>query len=185
MASLAFLAALLYLSMGHPMLGWPLPDVMAKNPLAIALAEMLFAAVVMFINQDFFVSGGKSLFVGAPNMNALVALGSGAAFLYSVGAFFAMTAAAMASDMTHLYALFHELYFESAAMIVALITVGKMLEARAKGKTTDALKSLMRLSPQTATLIKDGTEMTVPIGEVKAGDIFVVRPGEKIGRAHV
>lgn len=180
MASLAFLAALMYLSMGHPMLGWPLPDVMAGNPLAIALAEMLFAAVVMFINQAFFVSGGKSLFAGAPNMDALVALGSGAAFLYSVGAFFAMTAAAMAGDMTRLAALFHELYFESAAMIVALITVGKMLEARAKGKTTDALKSLMRLSPQTATLLKDGAETTVPIGEVKAGDIFVVRPGEII-----
>lgn len=180
MASLGFLAALMYLSMGHPMLGWPLPDVIAGNPLAIALAEMLFAAVVMFINQDFFVSGGKSLFAGAPNMDALVALGSGAAFLYSVGAFFAMTAAAMAGDMTHLTALFHELYFESAAMIVALITVGKMLEARAKGRTTDALKSLMRLSPRTATLLKDGAETTVPIEEVKAGDIFVVRPGEII-----
>ena len=179
-ASLGFLAALMYLSMGHPMLGWPLPDMLSENPLAIALAELLLAAIVLLINQQFFVSGGKSLLSGAPNMDALVALGSGAAFLYSAGAFFAMTAAAMAGEMARLQGLFHELYFESAAMIVALITVGKMLEARAKGKTTDALKSLLQLAPQTATLLKDGAETTVPVGEVKAGDIFVVRPGETI-----
>ena len=179
-ASLGFLAALMYLSMGHPMLGWPLPDMLSENPLAIALAELLLAAVVLLINQQFFVSGGKSLLSGAPNMDALVALGAGAAFLYSVGAFFTMTAAAMAGEMARLQGLFHELYFESAAMIVALITVGKMLEARAKGKTTNALKSLLQMAPQTATLFKDGAETTVPVGEVKAGDIFVVRPGETI-----
>ncbi|MGP1366613.1 MAG: heavy metal translocating P-type ATPase [Schwartzia sp. (in: firmicutes)] len=179
-ASLGFLAVLMYLSMGHPMLGWPLLQALSENPLAIALAEMLLAAVVMLINRQFFVSGGKSFLAGAPNMDALVALGSGAAFVYSVGALFAMTTAALSGDMPHLHALFHELYFESSAMIVALITVGKMLEARAKGKTTDALKSLLRLAPQTATLIKDGAETAVPVGEVKAGDIFVVRPGETI-----
>ena len=175
-ASLFFLAALMYVSMGHTMLGWPLPDFFAGNPLATVLLELLLAASVMVINQQFFLSGGRSLLAGAPNMDTLVALGSGAAFLYSVGVLFRMTAgdAALARE------LMHDLYFESAAMIVALITVGKMLEARAKGRTTDALKSLMRLAPQTATLIRDGGEVTAPVSEVRPGDIFVVRPGETV-----
>ena len=175
-ASLFFLAALMYVSMGHTMLGWPLPDFFAGNPLATVLLELLLAAIVMVINQQFFLSGGRSLLAGAPNMDTLVALGSGAAFLYSVGVLFRMTAgdAALARE------LMHDLYFESAAMIVALITVGKMLEARAKGRTTDALKSLMRLAPQTATLIRDGGEVTAPVSEVRPGDIFVVRPGETV-----
>ncbi len=175
-ASLFFLAALMYVSMGHTMLGWPLPDFFAGNPLATALLELLLAAIVMVINQQFFLSGGRSLLAGAPNMDTLVALGSGAAFLYSVGVLFRMTAgdAALARE------LMHDLYFESAAMIVALITVGKMLEARAKGRTTDALKSLMKLAPQTATLIRDGGEVTAPVSEVRPGDIFVVRPGETV-----
>ena len=175
-ASLFFLAALMYVSMGHTMLGWPLPDFFAGNPLATVLLELLLAAIVMVINQQFFLSGGRSLLAGAPNMDTLVALGSGAAFLYSVGVLFRMTAgdAALARE------LMHDLYFESAAMIVALITVGKMLEARAKGRTTDALKSLMKLAPQTATLIRDGGEVTAPVSEVRPGDIFVVRPGETV-----
>lgn len=175
-ASLFFLAALMYISMGHTMLGWPLPDFFAGNPLATVLLELLLAAIVMVINQQFFLSGGRSLLAGAPNMDTLVALGSGAAFLYSVGVLFRMTAgdAALARE------LMHDLYFESAAMIVALITVGKMLEARAKGRTTDALKSLMKLAPQTATLVRDGAEIMAPVSEVRPGDIFVVRPGETV-----
>lgn len=175
-ASLFFLAALMYVSMGHTMLGWPLPDFFAGNPLATVLLELLLAAIVMVINQQFFLSGGRSLLAGAPNMDTLVALGSGAAFLYSVGVLFRMTAgdAALARE------LMHDLYFESAAMIVALITVGKMLEARAKGRTTDALKSLMKLAPQTATLVRDGAEIMAPVSEVRPGDIFVVRPGETV-----
>lgn len=175
-ASLFFLAALMYIFMGHTMLGWPLPDFFAGNPLATVLLELLLAAIVMVINQQFFLSGGRSLLAGAPNMDTLVALGSGAAFLYSVGVLFRMTAgdAALARE------LMHDLYFESAAMIVALITVGKMLEARAKGRTTDALKSLMKLAPQTATLVRDGAEIMAPVSEVRPGDIFVVRPGETV-----
>lgn len=175
-ASLFFLAALMYISMGHTMLGWPLPDFFAGNPLATVLLELLLAAIVMVINQQFFLSGGRSLLAGAPNMDTLVALGSGAAFLYSVGVLFRMTAgdAALARE------LMHDLYFESAAMIVALITVGKMLEARAKGRTTDALKSLMKLAPQTATLVRDGAEIMAPVSEVRPSDIFVVRPGETV-----
>lgn len=175
-ASLFFLAVLMYVSMGHTMLGWPLPDFFAGNPLATVILELLLAAIVMVINQQFFLSGGRSLLAGAPNMDTLVALGSGAAFLYSVGVLFRMTAgdAALARE------LMHDLYFESAAMIVALITVGKMLEARAKGRTTDALKSLMKLAPQTATLVRDGAEIMAPVSEVRPGDIFVVRPGETV-----
>lgn len=175
-ASLFFLAALMYISMGHTMLGWPLPDFFAGNPLATVLLELLLAAIVMVINQQFFLSGGRSLLAGAPNMDTLVALGSGAAFLYSVGVLFRMTVgdAALAGE------LMHDLYFESAAMIVALITVGKMLEARAKGRTTDALKSLMKLAPQTATLVRDGAEIMALVSEVRPGDIFVVRPGETV-----
>ncbi len=175
-ASLFFLAALMYVSMGHTMLGWPLPDFFAGNPLATALLELFLAAIIMVINQQFFLSGGRSLLAGAPNMDTLVALGSGAAFLYSVGVLFRMTA----GDAALAWELMHDLYFESAAMIVALITVGKMLEARAKGRTTDALKSLMKLAPQTATLIRDGGEVTAPVSEVRPGDIFVVRPGETV-----
>lgn len=176
-ASLFFLAVLMYVSMGHTMLGWPLPDFFAGNPLATVILELLLAAIVMVINQQFFLSGGRSLLVGAPNMDTLVALGSGAAFLYSVGVLFRMTAA---GDVALVREFMHDLYFESAAMIVALITVGKMLEARAKGRTTDALKSLMKLAPQTATLVRDGGEITAPVSEVRPGDIFVVRPGETV-----
>ena len=175
-ASLGFLALLMYISMGHTMWGWPLPAFLAGNPLAIGLAQMLLAATVMIINQKFFVSGTRGLLHRSPNMDTLVALGSGAAFVYSTAVLFTMTALTPGEAAHHL----HGLYFESAAMIVALITVGKMLEARAKGKTTDALRSLMQLAPQTATLLRNGEEITVPASQVKKGDIFVVRPGESI-----
>ena len=179
-ASLAFLAALMYLSMGHGMMGWPLPSFLTGNVVALALAELLLATVVMVINQRFFISGAKSLLGGAPNMDALVALGSAAAFVYSTGALFAMTAAQMAGDTARLMALHHDLYFESAAMILALITVGKMLEARSKGRTTDALRGLMKLAPRTANVERDGVEMTIAAAEVRLGDVFMVRPGESI-----
>ncbi len=179
-ASLAFLAALMYLTMGHGMMGWPLPSFFAGNTVALALAELLLATVVMVINQRFFISGTKSLLGGAPNMDALVALGSAAAFVYSTGALFAMTAAQMAGDTARLKALHHDLYFESAAMILALITVGKMLEARSKGRTTNALRGLMKLAPRTANVERDGVEMTIAAAEVRLGDVFVVRPGESI-----
>ena len=174
-ASLGFLALLMYVSMGHTMWGWPLPAALADNPLAIGLLQLILAAIVMVINQKFFVSGVRGLLHRAPNMDTLVALGSGAAFVYSTAVLFTMTA-----DPAHAAHHLHGLYFESAAMIVALITVGKMLEARAKGKTTDALRALMKLAPQTATLLRDGEEITVPAAQVKKGDIFVVRPGESI-----
>ena len=174
-ASLAFLVLLMYVSMGHSMWHWPLPAFFAQNPVAVALAQLLLAAIVMVINQRFFISGFKSLWHRAPNMDSLVALGSAAAFGYSSVRLFAMTADT-AGAMAHL----HDLYFESAAMILALITVGKMLEARSKGKTTNALKSLMDLAPQTATVRRDGQEMTVPVEQVKKGDIFLVRPGQSI-----
>ncbi len=176
-ASLGFLALLMYVSMGHTMWGWPLPAFFADNPLAIGLLQMILAAIVMVINQKFFISGTVGLLHRAPNMDTLVALGSGAAFAYSTAVLFAMTAAQSTAEAAH---HLHGLYFESAAMIVALITVGKMLEARAKGKTTNALRSLMQLAPQTATLLRDGQEITVPASQVKRGDIFVVRPGESI-----
>ena len=174
--SIGFLVVLMYVSMGHVMWGWPLPAALAGNAMALALIELLLTVVVMVINQKFFVSGFKSLLHGSPNMDTLVALGSSASFLYSVWILFAMTTAHGEHAMHYL----HELYFESAAMILALITVGKTLEARSKGKTTDALKSLMKLAPKTATLIRDGAEVTVPIAQVLRGDIFVVRPGENI-----
>ena len=174
-ASLAFLVLLMYVSMGHSMWHWPLPAFFAQNPVAIALAQLLLAAIVMVINQKFFISGFKSLWHRAPNMDSLVALGSAAAFGYSSVRLFAMTADP-AGAMSHL----HDLYFESAAMILALITVGKMLEARSKGKTTNALKSLMDLAPQTATVRRNGQEMTVPVEQVKKGDVFLVRPGQSI-----
>ena len=179
-ASLGFLLVLMYVSMGHAMWNWPLPAFFADNPVAVGLLQLLLSAIVMVINQKFFVSGFKGLMKGAPNMDTLVAMGSAASFGYSVYALFAMTGAQAAGDAAHAAHYLHEFYFESAAMILTLITVGKMLEARSKGKTTDALKSLMKLSPKTATLLVDGQEMETPIEQVKAGDVFVVRPGEHI-----
>ena len=177
--SLGFLLVLMYISMGHVMWGWPLPAVLAENALAIALTELVLTATVMVINQKFFISGFKSLMKGAPNMDTLVALGSAASFGYSLALLFGMTHAAIhAPETVHHY--LHEFYFESAAMILTLITVGKMLEARSKGRTTDALKSLMSLAPQTATVVVNGAEKIVPIDQVKKGDVFVVRPGESI-----
>ncbi len=179
-ASLGFLAVLMYISMGHMMWGWPLPAFFESNHVAMGLAQLLLAAAVMVINQRFFISGFKSMLHRAPNMDALVALGSGAAFGYSVFALFAMTGAQAVGDSEGVMRYMHEFYFESAAMILALITVGKMLEARSKGRTTDALKGLMKLAPQTAVLLRGGEEITVPIEQVRRGDIFVVRPGENI-----
>ena len=179
-ASLVFLAVLMYFSMGHMMWGWPLPHWFDGNHVAMGLVQLLLAGIVMVINQKFFISGFKGLLHRAPNMDTLVALGSSASFLWSTYALFAMTRAQVdGNDMLVMHYMM-ELYFESAAMILTLITVGKMLEARSKGKTTDALKSLMKLAPQTATLLREGTEVTVPIAQVKKGDLFVVRPGENI-----
>ncbi|MCR5559745.1 MAG: heavy metal translocating P-type ATPase [Schwartzia sp.] len=178
--SLGFLAVLLYISMGHMMLDLPLPGFLAGNPVGMGIVEMLLSGIIMVINQKFFVSGGKSLFGGAPNMDTLVALGSMAAFVYSFLTLLQMTTAQLAGDFGRTVFLMEGFYFESAAMIVTLITIGKMLEARSKGKTTDALKSLMKLAPQTATVIRGETEQTVPVGEVLIGDVFVVRPGETI-----
>ena len=179
-ASLGFLLVLMYFSMGHMMWGWPLPAWFEGNHVAVALVQMLLAVAVMVINQKFFVSGFKSLAHGAPNMDTLVALGSSASFVWSTYAVFVMTNAQLHGDGARVMEYMMELYFESAAMILTLITVGKMLEARSKGRTTDALKSLMKLAPQTATLLRDGSEVTVPIGQVRRGDQFVVRPGENI-----
>ena len=179
-SSLGFLILLMYISMGHTMWGFPLPAFFEGNHVAIALSEMLLAAFVMVINQKFFTSGFRGLLHGAPNMDTLVALGSGVSFAYSTVTLFAMTAAMQRGDDAGAHALMHDLYFESAAMILTLITVGKMLEARSKGKTTDALKSLMRLAPQTACVERGGKELTVPIGEVVRGDIFLVHPGDSI-----
>ncbi len=178
--SLGFLIILMYLSMGHMMWNWPLPGFLAENHIAMGLLQLLLTIIIMVINQKFFISGFKSLMHGAPNMDTLVALGSGAAFVYSTYALFAMTDAQMRGDMGQVMGYMHEFYFESAAMILTLITVGKMLEARSKGKTTDALKGLMKLAPKTAVIVKDGTETEVSIEQVKKGDIFVVRPGENI-----
>ena len=179
-ASLGFLIVLMYFSMGHMMWGWPLPSFLDGNHVAMGLIQMLLTIAVMVINQKFFINGFKSLFHGAPNMDTLVALGATASFGYSTYALFAMTGAQVRGDAAAVMSYMHEFYFESAAMILALITVGKMLEARSKGKTTDALKSLMKLAPQTATLLRNGQEVTVPIAQVKRGDVFVVRPGENI-----
>ncbi len=178
--SLGFLAILMYVSMGHGMWGWPLPPILADNPMAVGLVQMILAALVMVINQKFFVNGFKGLLHLAPNMDTLVALGSSAAFVYSTYALFAMSATLLTGDMAGAHRYLHELYFESAAMILALITVGKLLEARSKGKTTSALRSLMNLAPETATLLRDGIEITVSATEVKRGDRFIVRPGERI-----
>ena len=179
-ASLGFLAVLMYMSMGHMMWGWPLPHFMDGNHVAMGLLQLLLAGIIMVINQKYFISGFKGLLHRAPNMDTLVALGSGASFIYSTYALFAMTDAQLKGNDTAVMSYMHEFYFESAAMILALITVGKMLEARSKGKTTDALKGLMKLAPKTAVIIRDGVETKVPIEEVKKGDVFVVRPGENI-----
>ena len=179
-ASLIFLVVLMYFSMGHMMWGWPLPEFFNGNHVAMGLLQLLLTVAVMVINQKFFISGFKGLIHGAPNMDTLVALGSAASFGYSVYALFAMTAAQVKGDMDAVMSYMHEFYFESAAMILALITVGKMLEAHSKGKTTDALKSLMQLAPKTATLVRDGVEQEISVDAVKKGDIFVVRPGENI-----
>ena len=178
--SLGFLIVLMYFSMGHMMWGWPLPAWFDGNHVAMGLVQLLLTVAVMVINQKFFVSGFKGLLHRAPNMDALVALGSGAAFVYSTYALFAMTDAQVRGDMEAVMAYMHEFYFESAAMILALITVGKMLEARSKGKTTDALKGLMKLAPKTATVVRGGAEAVVPIEQVRKDDVFVVRPGENI-----
>ena len=178
--SVGFLAVLMYISMGHMMWGWPLPHFFDNNHVAMGLAQMLLTIIIMVINQKFFISGFKSLFHGAPNMDTLVAMGSAAAFVYSTYALFAMTGAQVNGDMAAVMSYMHEFYFESAAMILTLITVGKMLEARSKGRTTDALKGLMKLAPKTATIIKDGAEKVVPVEAVAKDDIFVVRPGENI-----
>ena len=178
--SLVFLAVLMYFSMGHMMWDWPLPHWFDGNHVAMGLVQLLLAGIVMVINQKFFISGFKGLLHRAPNMDTLVALGSSASFLWSTYALFAMTRAQVDGNDVLVMHYMMELYFESAAMILTLITVGKMLEARSKGKTTDALKSLMKLAPQTATLLREGAEVTVPIAQVKKGDLFVVRPGENI-----
>ena len=179
-ASLGFLLVLMYFSMGHMMWGWPLPRWFDGNHIAMGLVQLLLAGIVMVINQKFFINGFKGLIHGAPNMDTLVALGSMASFVWSTYALFAMTRAQVDGNDELVMHYMMEFYFESAAMILTLITVGKMLEARSKGKTTDALKSLMKLAPKTATLVRDGAEVTVAIADVQKGDIFVVRPGENI-----
>lgn len=178
--SLGFLLVLMYFSMGHMMWGWPVPEFFARNLLAQGLLQLILSAIIMVINQKFFISGFKSMLHKAPNMDTLVAMGSGASFVYSTYALFAMSDAVTRGDMILTHEYMHEFYFESAAMILTLITVGKMLEARSKGKTTDALKSLMELAPKTATVLRDGEEVIVPVEEVQIGDEFVVRPGENI-----
>ena len=178
--SLGFLVVLMYFSMGHMMWNWPVPAWMEGNHIAMGLLQMILAAIVMVINQKFFISGFKSLWHKAPNMDTLVALGSMASFGYSTYALFAMTDAQLKGSTEQVMEYMHDFYFESAAMILALITVGKMLEARSKGKTTDALKSLMKLAPKTAVVVRNGAEVTVGIDQVQTGDVFVVRPGENI-----
>ena len=191
LASLGFLLVLMYFSMGHVMWDWPVPEYFASNPMALGLLQLLLTIIIMVINQKFFISGFKGLLHKAPNMDTLVALGSGASLVYSVYALFAMSTQMVKGNMMEAHHYLHEFYFESAAMILTLITVGKMLEARAKGKTTDALKGLMSLAPKTAVLLVpengNGKEFTenfvekeVPIEQVKKGDLFVVRPGESI-----
>ncbi len=179
-ASVIFLLVLMYFSMGHMMWGWPVPAAMADNHVAMGILQLLLTGIIMVINQKFFISGFQSLWHRAPNMDTLVALGASAAFAWSVAALFLMTDAQMRGDMHSVMSYMDEFYFESAAMILTLITVGKTLEARSKGRTTDALKGLMKLAPETAVILKDGKEETVPIAQVKKGNIFVVRPGENI-----
>ena len=178
--SVGFLIVLMYFSMGHMMWGWPLPHFYDDNHVAMGLTQLLLTVIIMVINQKFFISGFKSLWHRAPNMDTLVALGATAAFVYSTYALFAMTGAQVRGDMDAVMDYMMDFYFESAAMILTLITVGKMLEARSKGKTTDALKSLMKLAPKTATVVRDGQEVTVPVEQVQRDDVFAVRPGESI-----
>lgn len=178
--SLGFLLVLMYFSMGHMMWGWPVPSFFEDNHVAMGLLQMILAAIVMIINQKFFISGSRGLLHGAPNMDTLVAMGSAASFCWSVYVLFAMTGAQSAGSSEAVTAYMHDLYFESAAMILTLITVGKMLEARSKGKTTDALKSLMKLAPQTAVVERGGVETEIPVSQLAAGDVFLVRPGENI-----
>ncbi len=180
LASLGFLIVLMYFSMGHMMWGWPLPAFFEDNHVAMGLVQLLLTGVIMVINQKFFVSGFMSLIHRAPNMDTLVALGSGMSFVYSTYALFAMTDAQVKGNMEAVMQYMHEFYFESAAMILTLITVGKMLEARSKGKTTDALKGLMKLAPKTITVLREGHETVIPIDQARKGDLFVVRPGENI-----
>ena len=179
-ASVVLLIPLMYVSMGHMMWNWPLPPFFEGNHVAMGLVQLLFTVAIMVVNQKFFVNGFKGLIHRAPNMDTLVALGSAASFIYSVYALFAMTDAVVKGQDDMVMHYMHEFYFESAAMILTLITVGKMLEAHSKGKTTDALKSLMKLAPKTATLLRDGKEQEVSIDQVRRGDQFVVRPGENI-----
>ena len=179
-SSLIFWVVLMYLSMGHMMWGWPLPGFMADNHIMMGIVQMLLTIAIMVMNQKFFINGFRSLFQRSPNMDALVAIGSLAAFGYSTWAVLAMTQAQLVGDMDAVMGYMHAFYFETAATILALITVGKMLESRSKGKTTDALKGLMKLAPKTATILENGVEKKVPIEQVKKGDIFVVRPGENI-----
>ena len=179
-ASVCFLSVLMYVSMGHIMWGWYLPPVLSGNHIAIALLQMILAAIIMVINQKFFINGFKGLVHKSPNMDTLVALGSGASFVWSVYALFAMTAAQIEGNFSAVHEYMHNLYFESAAMILTLITVGKMLEARSKGKTTDALKNLMKLAPETATVIRNGEEIELSVSEVIKGDVFVAKSGESI-----
>ena len=178
--SLGFLLVLMYFSMGHMMWGWPLPKFYDGNHVAMGLTQLLLTVIIMVINQKFFISGYKALWHRAPNMDTLVALGATAAFVYSTYALFAMTGAQVRGDAQAVMGYMHDFYFESAAMILTLITVGKTLEARAKGKTTDALRSLLQLAPKTATVERGGAELTVPIEQVRLGDVFLVRPGERI-----
>ena len=180
LASVGFLLVLMYVSMGHCMWGWPMPAFFEHNPVAIGLIQMILAAIVMIINKKFFINGVNGILHRAPNMDTLVALGSAASFCYSMVMLFVMTGVQAKGEFELAHGYLHEFYFESAAMILALITVGKMLEARSKGKTTDALKSLMKLTPKTATLLVGGEEIAVPVERVKQGDVFVVRPGESI-----
>lgn len=179
-ASVVFLLVLMYISMGHMMWGWQLPEILANNHVAQGLIQLILTAIIMVINQKFFISGFKGLIHLSPNMDTLVALGSGAAFIYSTYALFAMTQAQLVGNHAAVMSYMHELYFESAAMILTLITVGKTLEARSKGRTTDALKGLMKLAPKTAVVVRDGVEQRLEISQVRVGDIFVVRPGESI-----
>lgn len=178
--SCGFLVLLMYVSMGHTMWGWPLPSFFDGNPMAVGLVQMLLTIIIAVINRDFFINGFKGLVHGAPNMDTLVALGSSAAFAYSLYALFAMTACYTVGEAAHAAHYLHEMYFESSAMILTLITVGKTLEAHSKGRTTDALKGLLQLSPKTAVVIRDGAELEIPAAEVKTGDIFVVRPGDSL-----
>ena len=178
--SLGFLLVLMYFSMGHMMWGWPLPEYFDGNHIAMGIVQLMLTGIIMFINRSFFISGAKGLLNRAPNMDTLVAMGSGAAFVYSLYALFAMCGAQVNGDSERVMSLMHEFYFESAAMILTLITVGKMLEARSKGRTADALRGLMKLAPETAVVIRDGKEEKIPASQVKKGDIFAVRPGEKI-----